>query len=165
MTEKELKSLSKIEILELLHSQELEIERLKTEKEEAAKQKDEHRLSIEEAGSIAEASVMISGVMQAAQSAADLYLENVKALEADKKAEAARIENEAQERIFAMYSDAERKHNELMEHTRNSLAETQKIFDWHLGKLVAVRAELQEMINRAGLSGLTENDKTDAENE
>ena len=128
MANKELSSLSKLELLEILHKQELEIERLKSEKESL--------LSIGQAGSIAEASLMVSGVMQAAQDAADMYLESVKAVEAEKN------------------SVAERRNEEIMALNRQILSAMQKLFDGHLGRLISARTELQDMIKKSGLTEL-----------
>lgn len=78
MTDKELKRLSRKELLEmlleqsrLLDSRQAEIDRLKAELENK-------NILLENAGSIAEAALKISGVFEAAQRAADIYLESVK---------------------------------------------------------------------------------------
>ncbi len=78
MTDKELKRLSRRELLEmlleqsrLLDSRQAEIDRLKAELENK-------NILLENAGSIAEAALKISGVFEAAQRAADIYLESVK---------------------------------------------------------------------------------------
>lgn len=92
MTDKELKKLSRVELLELLLAQtkkveELEAKILKKEEEfqkqkEALEKKIESReILIEKAGSIAEASLILNGVFEAAQKAADQYLENIKLME------------------------------------------------------------------------------------
>ena len=132
MANKELRSLSKLELLEILHRQELEIERLKSEK-------DDH-IPIERAGSIAEASLMVSGVMKAAQDAADMYLESVKTVEAEKN------------------SIAEHRHEEILELNRQILTAMQKLFDSHLGRLISARTELQDMIKKSGITELLKTD-------
>ncbi len=78
MTDKELKRLSRRELLEmlleqsrLLDSRQAEIDRLKAELENK-------NILLENSGSIAEAALKISGVFEAAQRAADIYLESVK---------------------------------------------------------------------------------------
>lgn len=78
MTERELRKLSRLDLLELLLRQVEENERLRAELEQARKQLESRELMIENAGSIAQASLQISCVFEAAQMAADVYLENVR---------------------------------------------------------------------------------------
>ncbi len=79
MTEstKELKKLSRLELLDLLIEQSKDNDRLRTELDQARKELDERHLACDEAGNLAEAALKISKVFEAAQQAADLYLENV----------------------------------------------------------------------------------------
>ena len=78
MTDKELRRLKRRDQIELLVRQQEEIDRLTQELETANKKLIDRDLKLREAGSIAEASLQLSGIFQAAQEAADLYLENVK---------------------------------------------------------------------------------------
>ena len=77
MTDKQLKKLKKVELLELMLTQSREIDRLKEELEETKKQLASKQLLIGNCGSIAEAALAINHVFEDAQKAADLYLENV----------------------------------------------------------------------------------------
>ena len=54
--------------------------RIKELEEEMAEWKKSRRIELEEAGSIAEASLRLNGVFEAAQKAADQYLENLRRL-------------------------------------------------------------------------------------
>lgn len=80
MTEKELKKLTRAELLEILIYQTKQITELEQRLEEAEEALEDRRIRIQNAGSIAEASLELSGIFEAAQRAADQYLENVKAL-------------------------------------------------------------------------------------
>lgn len=73
-----LKRMKKIELLELLLEQEKEIETLRTENNDLKEQLDIQKIKLERSGSIAEAALELSGVFEAAQKAADLYLNSVK---------------------------------------------------------------------------------------
>ncbi len=75
---KELKKLNRAELLEILISQSKEIDSLKQQLQEANEKLEDRRIIIENAGSIAEASLMLNGVFEAAQNAAEQYLENIK---------------------------------------------------------------------------------------
>lgn len=77
MTEKELRKLSRMDLLEILLEKSKENERLKLELEEVKKQLSDRMIKIEKAGSIAEAALKLNGVFEAAQAAADQYLENL----------------------------------------------------------------------------------------
>lgn len=78
MTEKELRKLNRLQLLELLILQTEENEKLKQQIEELQAKRAEEALKIARLGSVAEAAVEISGVLTAAQQAADLYIEAAK---------------------------------------------------------------------------------------
>lgn len=77
MTENEMKKLSRADLLELLLQERKENESLRAEIESLKARLDDHILRIEKAGSIAEASLQINGVFEAAEKAAHQYLENI----------------------------------------------------------------------------------------
>ena len=88
LTEKELRRLRRPELLALLLDEMKENEALRAElarKEEALARRE---LDLEEAGSLAEAALRLSGVFQSAQEAADLYLAGVRRLAERRTAEA-----------------------------------------------------------------------------
>ena len=78
MTEKELLSLKKSELLEIMLAQSREIDSLRAQLAEANARLEERRIAIEESGSIAEASLKLTKIFEEAQKAADLYVENMK---------------------------------------------------------------------------------------
>jgi hypothetical protein len=82
-----LKKLSKLQLLELLAQQERELQALKKELEEKTAALEDRQIRIEKAGSIAEASLKLNEVFEAAQRAADQYLESLKAVSPDKETE------------------------------------------------------------------------------
>lgn len=78
MTEKDLKKMSRAELLEIMVAQGKEIDRLKAELEDVKGQLEDKKIRIEESGSIAEAALKLNGIFEAAQKAADQYLENIR---------------------------------------------------------------------------------------
>lgn len=77
-TEKDmLKKLSRQDLLEMLIESEKHVEQLEKELEEAKEQLRNRKIQIEESGSIAEAALKLNGIFEAAQAAADQYLENL----------------------------------------------------------------------------------------
>ena len=80
MIEKDLKKLRRSELLEIMLDQSYEIDQLRKRVKELEAQLEDRRIKIENAGSIAEASLQLTKVFEEAQKAADLYLENVRNL-------------------------------------------------------------------------------------
>ena len=85
MKEKDLKRLKRVELLDMLieqgrlvDAQAEEIKKLKEEREELNRRLEDRRISLEKAGSIAEASLGIAKVFTAAEEAAKIYLENLR---------------------------------------------------------------------------------------
>ena len=89
--DRNLRKMKKRELLEVLLEQEKEIERLKDENVRLRKHLKARKIKIENTGSIAEAAMELSGIFEAAQQAADLYLKNVKAM--NKKNKNSRLED------------------------------------------------------------------------
>ncbi len=75
----QLRKLKKIELLEMLLQQEQEIEQLRAENASLKAQVDLQHIRLERSGSIAEAALQLSGIFEAAQQAADLYIKSVQA--------------------------------------------------------------------------------------
>ena len=78
MTNLELKKLRRIELIELLLELTEENEQLLKENETLRKRLEDRKLMLEKAGSIAQASLELTGIFEKAQEAADLYLENIR---------------------------------------------------------------------------------------
>ena len=80
MNEKELKKLNRRQLLELLILQTERGDKLEARVEELEQALKDKRLLMSRAGSIAQASLQLSGTFEAAQAAADQYLESVRLL-------------------------------------------------------------------------------------
>lgn len=78
MTDKELRKLRRGELLEMLLEQTKENERLKKQIAELEAKLNDREIILKESGSIAEAALKLNGVFEAAQKAAEQYLENVR---------------------------------------------------------------------------------------
>ena len=78
MTEKELQRLNRREILEILITQMEKNEHLQQQLDEALAKLSSKQIVIQNAGSIADASLQLNGVFESAQAAAEQYLENIK---------------------------------------------------------------------------------------
>ena len=80
MREKEMRKLSRADLLELLLQERKENEELRAEVKRLQEQLDDRILKGKKAGSIAEAALQLNGVFEAAQNAAYQYLENIRVL-------------------------------------------------------------------------------------
>ncbi len=78
MTDKELRHLNRSELLQMLIMQGEENRKLKEQLEEAQKKLEQREIVMKNAGSIAEASLQLSGVFEAAEKAAQQYINSVK---------------------------------------------------------------------------------------
>lgn len=78
MNNKELKKLSRKELLEIMLSQAKRIEELEVSLKKVTTELNSKKISIEESGSIAEAALRLNNVFEVAQKSADQYLESVR---------------------------------------------------------------------------------------
>ena len=78
MTEKELHKLKRGELLEMMLAQSREIDALRARVSELEEKLADREIRIRESGSIAEAALKVNGIFEAAQAAADQYIENVR---------------------------------------------------------------------------------------
>lgn len=77
ITEKELKRLSRTDLLELLLAQSRQIDSLQAELTQVKQQLEDKNIAIRKAGSIAEAALQLNGVFEAAQKACEQYTLNI----------------------------------------------------------------------------------------
>ena len=141
MTEKEMKKLSRTDLLRMLIDQGEEMKVLKEELEKAKAEISEREIKMTEAGSIAEAALKINGVFEAAQAASQQYLENVKHL-SERQDALARIKEretrekcerqilETKEKCDAMVAKAEKESKVYWEDVSKRL---EKFYNEHIG--------------------------------
>lgn len=80
MTDRELRHLSRAQLLEMLLEQTEENERLKQRLKEAQKALADRKIIMDRAGTMAEAALALNGVFEAADRAARQYLENIRGM-------------------------------------------------------------------------------------
>lgn len=97
-------NLSKNEMMMVMHDQEQEIEKLKSQVAELQAKLDGYEIKVSESGNLAEAAAKVSGLFEAAQLTVDTYLENMK--KRDEQAETAFSDVQKQaEQIIAEAED------------------------------------------------------------
>ena len=80
ITDRELRRLSRKDLVEIIYQYQEREQELMSENKKLQEALEDRRLHAKEIGSIAEASLVVNGVFEAAQAAADQYMENVQRL-------------------------------------------------------------------------------------
>ena len=109
MTDRELRKLSRSDLLELLLAQRKENEQLRCQLEQAEARLAERTIKIDKAGTLAEASLQLSGIFEAAQEACKLYTDNIRQVSERQAAACRRLEAETKARCERMIAEAELK--------------------------------------------------------
>ena len=103
MTEKELRHLSRKELLEILIDQTKEITSLRDTVQKLENELTERRITIAKSGSLAEASMKLNGLFADADKAAKQYLENARLIEEESR----RVLEEAHAKAEKIAAEAE----------------------------------------------------------
>ena len=111
MTDKDLRRLSRAELLDILYEQRKRYEDSLAENQALRQQLEDRTLRIASAGSIAEAAIQVNGVFEAAQAAADQYLASVKAA----TAEMMQKTDEAQRQRETILQDAKQQADKIVQ--------------------------------------------------
>ena len=156
MTDKELKKLSRSALLEMLLEQSRENDRLRAQVEELARQLSDRQFKIDQAGSIAEASMQINQVFESAQAAAEQYLENIRALSGRQEQICRRLEEESTQKANALLAETERKCRTMEAATTEKCARMTKEAEESADRIWAdAQARIQKLIDdQAGLREL-----------
>lgn len=107
MQDKDLRKLSRAELLELLISQTRRVEELEAQLADALGQLEKRQIAIDKAGTLAEASLMLNGVLEATEKAAAQYLENIERLSGQQQRVCDAMEAAARERAKTILEEAE----------------------------------------------------------
>ena len=158
MTEKELKRLSRSDLLEMLIDQSVELKKAQKSLRSAESELSSRRIAIDEAGSIAEASLRVNGVFEAAQAACEQYMENIRTLSEHQEEVCRRREEESVQKAAARLTETEYRCAELEAETKEKCekmlakakAESEAYWNEISQKLEAFcskHAEVRELLN------------------
>lgn len=126
MNERDLKRLSRGDLLEMLVTQGEELEAIKAKLTETEERLQKKELDITEAGSIADASLKLNGVFEAAQAASQQYLDNIKLLSERQQGICEKLEQESREKADALIAETTEKCDEMLAKAK---AESQAYWD------------------------------------
>ena len=121
LSDKELQRLKRVDLLELLLEQSKENESLKQmlkekdmEMKQLQKKLEDRKIMLEEAGTIAEASFQLNGVLEAAENAAKQYLDNLREMHDRERIEFVKKEEELEQKCLEMLEMTSKRCDELM---------------------------------------------------
>ena len=107
MTDKELKRMSRAELLQMLITQVEENQSLQARLEAAETQLKDRSLAVSETGTMAEAALSLNGVFQAADAAAQQYLDNLRQMQERQELLYQEAEDEAKRNADAIVAEAD----------------------------------------------------------
>ena len=123
MTEKEIRRLTRAELLEMLIRQSQELQRAQKELKAAREALRSRQIALEEAGSIAEASLRLNGVFEAAQNACKQYMENIETLSRRQEAVCEQREQESRKKAEELLKEAQAEADQTVQETEARCAE------------------------------------------
>ena len=115
MTERELRRLSRADLLELLLAQRRENEQLRCMLDQTQSQLAARTIKIDNAGTLAEASLQLSGIFTAAQDACQYYVDNIQQLSERQSLVCQQMEQETREKCDRMVAEAEARSQQCWE--------------------------------------------------
>lgn len=141
MKDKDLRKLSRKQLLELLLMQTERADELEKKLKSTEEQLRDRQLTEMQAGNIAEAAIRLNNVFESAQAAADQYLENIISQSSDIEGKTATMEAEARKKAEDMIAEAEIK---CYEREKRSEARLKEIED-KITRLRALCSEFNSM--------------------
>lgn len=106
MTDRELRKLSRAELLEMLIVQTEEVDRLREELAAMQARLRDRNMMLEKAGNIAEAALRVNNVFTAAQFAAEQYLDNIQKMEHESREACLRMKKQTRQECEQMKEQA-----------------------------------------------------------
>ena len=107
MSEIEMRKLGRKELLDALADREDEIDRLRLRLVDVEKRLSDREIKIDRAGSIAEASLSLSGIFESAEKAAAQYLENIERLSSRQESVCREMEEKSRAEAERILAEAE----------------------------------------------------------
>lgn len=135
-------NLSKNEMIMVMHDQEQEIEKLKSQVYELQAKLNGYEIKVSESGSLAEAAAKVSGLFEAAQLTVDTYLENMKRRDEEAEAAFADVQKQADQ----ILSEAEAVANKRLAAADAEIEEKWAVIESRLLVMYESHKGLQELV-------------------
>ena len=165
MTEKELKRLSRADLLEMLIDQSTELQSTQRKLRKVEAELNNRQIAIDEAGSIAEAALQLNGVFEAAQNACTQYMENIRTLSDRQEEVCRRREEESLQRVSSLIAETEKRCAAMEAETKEKCekmlakAKAESAAYWEnvskkLESFCSQHAEVRELLNTPRTTGI-----------
>ena len=113
MIGKELKKMSRRELLDIIYQMKKNEQRMQEEIDSLQEALQDKRIRLSEAGSVAEAAASITNLFSAAQMTADLYLQEITSMKEETERACAKKIDAANQTVTKIMSDGEKQYTEL----------------------------------------------------
>ena len=134
MNNKELKKLSRRELVDLIYLMKKNEQQMQEELDALQQAAQDKRIRLSNAGSIAEAAAGMTQIFSAAQTTADLYLQEIAAMKEDTEKECAK-----------MIEDAQNKVNDILREGQQQYENLGACYQAEYQKLLQLRGEIQAL--------------------
>lgn len=155
MADKDLKRLSRADLVEIIYEQQKQLDALQAKVLQLEELQKQRSLCMESAGSIAEAALQLNDVFTAAQAAADQYLTSVQSASAESEQKIAQAEHqagtilaEANCRAAAILREAEDYARQTVDAAKCEAANAWSAFQAKADELIHLHKELNAFITR-----------------
>lgn len=154
MTDRDLRKMNRNELLELLIASEKENDQLKERLQQQEDRLQSRDIRIKNAGSIAEAALVLNGVFESADKAEKQYLENIKRCSEQQKSIYSRIVSEAEQKAKSILNNAkiekQQKIKAADEYWKNLSMKLEEFYQSHVGlrELLSIQSSKKTSGNR-----------------
>ena len=148
MAEKELRRMSREELVEIIYAMQQKQQQLEQQNQALQAKLDERTVKWEQAGSLAEAALSLNHVFESAQAAADQYVESIKAGEADAQAKADEITAQARKDANQLLADTRRQADAILNQANKEADKQWNLFRQQVRRAVQVSPELAALLQK-----------------
>lgn len=148
MTDKEFKKLSRSELIDIIYEVQSREQQLQERLDKTIRQLTSKEIKIAEAGSIADAVIGLSRIFETAQKAADQYLDQVYANNADIEERCHQMLEGAQQKADDIIRSAEARSKRIKEEADYEIEKKWRFFQQRVDDLLKAHAELSGLIKR-----------------
>lgn len=127
MVSKELKKLSRRELVDIIYQLKKNEQELQEELASLQEALQDRRIHLSTAGSIAEAAISITNVFSSAQTAADLYLQEIACMKQETEMECAKLIRDAKKQAAEIIAESEKQRAILDEVYQRELEKLKKL--------------------------------------
>lgn len=149
MTDKELKKLSRTQLLELLVAQGKELEQTRAQLASAQAALNDRDVALSQSGSIAEAALQLNGVFAAAEDACRQYTDNIRELSQRQASICAQLEAESRVKAQKLLQDAEEQSAAMLKAAQEGSQAYWDELSSHLDAYCAQHAEITRLLAAA----------------